>query len=430
MGTIALLILVGVEIGLMVWTFIAGKYPIKERSIVRICEWVIIILLFLTGIFEWGFRYTILFAVLTIQALVSVINLCRKKTKDKKVNIVGVIAKVIGCTLGYTMALIPAFIFPQYKQLPVTGIHEVATAKYTWVDENRVETFSDTGENRSVTIDCWYPEDMTEEAPLVIFSHGAFGFSGSNYSLFHELASEGYVVASIGHPYHAFFVEDASGKVTTVNMDFMNYVIEINNTDNDEEEFAATREWMKLRTEDANFILNKILEETQKSDCDAMFAMIDTEKIGIMGHSLGGATAAQMGRERTDIDAVVVLDGTILGDELDFSNGVTTLNDEPYPVPILDMYGEDHYTKALKYGEAYANFNTDAKALEGYAVVMEDAGHMNFTDLPLFSPFLASTLGTGSVNAGECIETTDQLILQFLNAYLKDGEKPVYNQFY
>lgn len=44
---------------------------------------------------------------------------------------------------------------------------------------------------------------------------------------------------------------------------------------------------------------------------------------------------------------------------------------------------------------------------------------MNFTDLPLFSPPLASLLGTGNVDARECIETMNSIILQFFDYYLK-----------
>jgi predicted dienelactone hydrolase len=37
---------------------------------------------------------------------------------------------------------------------------------------------------------------------VVVFSHGAFGVRNSNTTTFLELASRGFIVASIDHPYH------------------------------------------------------------------------------------------------------------------------------------------------------------------------------------------------------------------------------------
>lgn len=75
----------------------------------------------------------------------------------------------------------------------------MVTAKYTWTNNSRGDEFSKSGENRVLTVEFWYPQNADKTyPPLVVFSHGAFGFSGSNYSTFAELASNGYVVASIG----------------------------------------------------------------------------------------------------------------------------------------------------------------------------------------------------------------------------------------
>ena len=43
-----------------------------------------------------------------------------------------------------------------------------------------------------------------------------------------------------------------------------------------------------------------------------VLAKTDTGKIGLMGHSLGGASSVALGRERKDIGAVIDLDGTMI----------------------------------------------------------------------------------------------------------------------
>ena len=101
------------------------------------------------------------------------------------------------------IAVTPALIFPQYKLPKMTGKHEVATVNYTYTDQSRIETFTNTGENRKVNVEFWYPKDAGGKYPLVVFSHGAFGMKTSNTSTFMELASNGYVVCSIDHPYHS-----------------------------------------------------------------------------------------------------------------------------------------------------------------------------------------------------------------------------------
>ena len=93
-----------------------------------------------------------------------------------------------------------------------------------------------------------------------------------------------------------------------------------------------------------------------------------------MGHSLGGAASVSVGRYRDDVDAVIDLDGTMLGEKIDFVDGKYQYVEEPYPVP-------------------------------------------------LFAPPLASALGTGMVDAPECIEAVNAMVLESMNYYLMGSEE-------
>jgi predicted dienelactone hydrolase len=57
-----------------------------------------------------------------------------------------------------------------------------------------------------------------------------------------------------------------------------------------EEKYGLTQKWMKLRTDDMNFVIDTILKKSQ-SDNNPIYQHIDTEKIGVFGHSMGGATS-------------------------------------------------------------------------------------------------------------------------------------------
>ena len=432
MGTLTLILLITLELILLFWSIRTKNNLNEEKRVIQFALLALFILFVSTGIFEWSFRYMVLALVLTIQAAAAGISMLRKKDKPFKTS--RSVLRFARNSFIFTFALSAAILFPQYAQLKVSGEMDVEKAKYTWTDTERVDIYSEKGENRSLTVEFYYPEDTTKKYPLVIFSHGAFGFSGSNFSTFAELASNGYVVASIGHTGQAFYTLDTNGTLSTVDSSFINRASEINaitDTAHEEDIYRTTKDWMKLRTGDEDFVLDTIIDQCTNNTEDKLFSIIDTDKIGLMGHSLGGATSAQIGRDRSDIDAVIVLDGTMLGEEIDYVNNTVVINDEPYPVPLLNIYAEDHYTNAMELEkDTYSNFIASENGVCTYETVFKNAGHLNFTDLPLFSPFLAKTLGIGTVDSRYCIETMNDVVLTFFNSYLKDCGVPVIEKEY
>lgn len=428
MGTVLLLALIIIEIFFMGWELITKRNHSIEKSVVRLAETSIFAILCICGVLEWSFRYTLIAVVLTIQSIISIVTLIKKVQKDYKLS--SSILRVIRNALIYTSALFIAILCPQNKMPATTGEYDFSVAKYTWTDTSRIETFTDTGENRSVTIDFYYPDDMTQKYPLTVFSHGAFGINMSNYSTYVDLASNGYVVAVITHPYHALYNVDANNKITMGDTNTLNEFLYMQNND-DSNEFEFIHNALKLRVDDEGFVLDTIIEKAANPDEDKLFSIINTDKIGVFGHSLGGASSACLGRERNDIDAVIVLDGTMIGDVLSESNAKQELNSDPYPVPILNIYAEDHYNNAIEYvGDDYVNFYESRNAVDAQEIVIRNSGHMNFTDLPLFCPYLANQLGTGAIDSRECIEKINNLTVEYFDYYLKDGEKPNFQKEY
>jgi len=258
------------------------------------------------------------------------------------------------------------------------------------------------------------------------------------------------VVVSTDHPYHAMFCKDTEGKTITVNPEFINSVMYINSGDASEKEIKdLSSTWLKLRVDDMNFVIDTVKEagktgdvsdnwyfanETEKEKMEKVLSIMNTEKMGAIGHSLGGATAEILGRERDDLVAVVDLDGTMLGENLSLVEcepyefeGKTysekyVINDEEYPIPLLNIDNDEHHHSRLiakEIGMPYANNVVMEHAKEGYDTWFVHAGHMNFTDLPMFSPFLAKQLGTGEIDSAECMDTVNQLVRGFFDAKLK-----------
>lgn len=393
----------------------------REKSKLRISIFIIFLILVISPVIDWGFQWYMLGLVLFIQAVISSISLIRNKYNpifNKR--------KIIFSSINYifliTIAVISTIIFPQYEPLKTTGNHLIKTVNYTLTDESRQEFFTEENDNRKVSMQFWYPADEGKY-PLVVFSHGAFGYRLSNYSTYAELASNGYVVCSIDHTYHAFMTIEEDGNKVIANMDFINDAINATNgVISDEEVYKLQQDWMTLRSDDMNFVLNHIVNKASQPDNEQVYQNIDLEHIGVMGHSMGGATAAKIGRMREDVDAIIVIDGTMFGEITGFEDGKNVITNIPYSKPIMNLYNESHYyDEAIKDLNNYPNSVAMKNAVDSYNVVVKGSGHMNFTDLPIVSPFLAGTLGTGNVDARYCIEKTNEIVLEFFDKYLKSS---------
>ncbi len=426
LGIITLLIALSAQIGFLIFRLVTKNRQLKVKNIMRLAAFAIFSLLLAIGVYWWSFRWIGLFILLAILSIFSAIYFIKKpKTQKEHKTLPAVLSCVSGCIL-LTICILPGILFPQFNPVASTGHYTINTTSVTFVDTSRIDPFSKTGENRKLTVQFWYPtvKEGSNTFPLTIFSHGAFGYRGSNRSTFENLASNGYVVCSIDHSYHSFFAKHTDGSTTLVNTEFLNDAVNITNGKYDEKtSYDKSHEWLNLRTGDINFVLNKILDNKNVEIPESVYTIINQDKIGLFGHSLGGAAAAQLGRDRSDVDAVAVIDGTMIGEEVAFKNGHEILNTEAYPIPLLDLYNDSHYKDAKQMGTEYNNLSASANAKEAYDIVIRDSGHLNFTDLPLFSPTLAHMLGTGTVDSRYCIETMNKIVLDFFDHTLKDKKE-------
>ncbi|MEN1985641.1 alpha/beta hydrolase family protein [Paenibacillus hubeiensis] len=326
--------------------------------------------------------------------------------------------------LTVVVTLVPVLLFPQHRLPQVTGPYAVATATYSYVDKNRIEEFSDQGEHRAVNVEFWYPEQADGTYPLLVFSHGAFGIKTSNTSTFTELASHGYVVVSIDHPYHSFYTVSEDGKVVTINPEYMQ---EFNNANKGVyslgEYFELTQKWMKLRTDDMDFVIDTILEQAEQKK-DSLYECIDIQKIGVFGHSMGGAASVALSRERDDIDAVVNIDGPFYSELVyDKVTNELTAKSEAFTIPLLNVYSDDVWIQLDSSPPYISNRISNPYFKDAYNVHFKGAKHLSLTDLPLFSPILANLLHEGrkaNIDKYYAIETQNELILRFFDDALKD----------
>lgn len=440
MGAVFLLLLFVLEIVFSIYIIMEGKSRkvwVQGRAFIRSIELICFFLFMLLPAVHYGFRFVLCASLLVIRLVFALIFwMCKRNGENKELKTGSIIWRLVGSLTLLFIAMIPAFVFTGYEGLDTTGQYQVKQAYAILVDESRTESFEADGTKREVPVYFYYPDTEAGEFPLVVFSHGAFGYYQSNTSTYMELASNGYVVASVEHPYHSFFTRDTDGKMVIVNKEFLKEVQCVNDdTASPDEAAEIYLKWLTVRTADMNFVIDSIKsawdggrlgEEwyvkgpEDKDEILKAVSMADTRKIGVMGHSLGGASSVELGRIREDIGAVIDLDGTMLGEETILENGAIVFNEEPYPVPLLTIDNEEHHRTSVERGIDYVNAAILANAKDGRNTYFAGSGHMNFTDLPLFSPILAGLLGTGDIDSESCIRQTNEIVLQYYNYYLKD----------
>lgn len=379
--------------------------------------------LLLTPAVDWSFRWLIPALLLLLLAGKAAISLVRRGTDNASYRPVRMLMKACVTTVAFFIAFVPVLVFPPYTPPASTGEYAIATETRTYTDATRLDPFEDGGRNRSVNVQFWYPQTSDGPFPLLVFSHGANGIKSSNASTFRELASHGYVVCSIDHPHHALYTVSEDGKRTIIDRSYLSEVQDANKEGvyTREQLYGLIQKWMQLRTDDMNFVIDTIVSASQDREAP-VYSQIDASRIGVFGHSMGGAASVWVGRERSDVDAVVNLDGPMFSELVyDPTSGDFAASGQSYATPLFNLYSDDVWDQLGSNSTYAGNAYAEQSAEDVRTVHVRGAKHLSFTDLSIVSPLLANLLqgGKASVDAEACIVMENRLILQFFDEVLK-----------
>jgi dienelactone hydrolase len=223
-----------------------------------------------------------------------------------------------------------------------TGPHSVGRMEFDWVDESRADPLASPGSKRELDVFIWYPAEHAASGqravylrpnwlrslrrpfpspnigdvethswqdapvqrpagtgwPLVVLSSG-FGATPQDYTfLAEDLASNGYAVAAPANTYAGPTVVFPDGRIarTGDNLPTIDILASI---------------W----TDDIRTVVNKLAELNGDSECP-LAARVDLNRIGVIGHSFGGAASAQFCATREECRAGIDMDGALHGDAL------------------------------------------------------------------------------------------------------------------
>lgn len=252
--------------------------------------------------------------------------------------------------------------------------------------------------------------------PVLVFNHGLGSFQKQSTSLMEELASHGYVVLSVGHPYDSLVVQFADGTVVRQRRDLPAWkAVQAASKDlartmreiepllvraRAAQDPEALREAMKALAEhpsyapllptleiwrhDARVVLDSLARLDEGAGPAPLRGALDQERVGVFGHSLGGILAGQLAMTDPRVRAGMNYDGAQL-----------PVGDARYGLaaPFCFLYADT--TKVGGVAVTNEGMN-DALLAEGppgsCGASLRDAAHLNFTDMNN-SRMMAGALG-------------------------------------
>ncbi|MBB1153838.1 dienelactone hydrolase family protein [Amycolatopsis sp. DR6-1] len=230
--------------------------------------------------------------------------------------------------------------------------------------------------------------------PVVLFSPGSSGVRTQNTAWAEELASHGYVVAALDHPYDSAAVVLSDGRTITS--------ATVSAGDRAEDERLAA-DWTAIRAADLSFALTRLAGLV----ADPLTGRLDTGRVAATGHSMGGAAALQAARRDHRFDAVIDLDGYPHG-PLSPALEQPTLALTQAVTPGTDPRYLPRLAEVLTHGTA-----------TNYRLTIPGAAHLTFTDGPLYLPPVSSI--TGSLGRVESPRVVAGASLAFLDSVLRKG---------
>ncbi|MFD3747485.1 alpha/beta hydrolase family protein [Nocardia sp. NPDC058633] len=228
--------------------------------------------------------------------------------------------------------------------------------------------------------------------PIVVFSPGKGMPRELSTAHVEDLASHGFVVVTLSHTHESSAVEFPDGRIERSVLP--------PTTDPGELEAQGTAA-LATRVADTRFVLDKLADITAGSNPDAdqrplpanLDRVLDMSKVGMFGHSLGGATAAQAMHDDRRIAAAADLDGRLWGSVV--SDGL----DRPFMLINREGHERDDVPSWKQF---WANDNGPTLNFR-----LNGAHHQSFCDSPLIAAALVAAGLVPAAVAAQMVGTID-----------------------
>jgi predicted dienelactone hydrolase len=353
--------------------------------------------------------------------------------------------------------LIPVFTLPNPG-----GSYSVGTETFHWVDSSRMEWFTDENPNdvREIIVQVWYPAfknakmnpepyldfiDLRAKTlagagaipeffpshlnhiytnsfknipiiksdqlmPVVIFSHGITGTRHLHQAMYEFLVSRGFIVLALDHSFDANLTIFPDGHLA----DYRSNI-----TGHPDSSNVRTMQ-MNTRVADISFILDQ-LDKIQSGKIESQInAKIDLERVAVGGHSYGGSTATVVSQRDNRIKACFSLDSWI-------SPIPQETIDDGIHIPFLFMGrptwdGSDYPGNYPRLDSLMAHSSNPK-----YRLIIKGTKHLDYSDIPLFSPIIGYVLDVGSNPAALTVSLINELVHGFLVKHLLGESNDIFD---
>jgi hypothetical protein len=384
------------------------------------------------------------------------------------------------CVLAFTAAAPFAGQAPPPIALPKpTGPFTVGTTSFSVVDDARGDSLADKPESRQVRVNAWYPavnsasgerapylrEGLAEvrtfatllrqsetaldylaetrthaivdapprtgdPLPVLLFSHGYTAIGSSYTALLEDLASHGYAVLSVVHPYEVTAATLADGRVVTMldgqkqmrkgirdvlgewakEDETMAAVVAAKGEDEALrvmrgylESLPLTTAMLKRWVEDTVLVTDRLVA-LPAGPAGRLASRLDMKAIGAFGHSMGGVTAAAFCAVDRHCTSGLNLDGIP-----QYGSLVDTRMNRPF----LMVYSG----RAGRLGAADVIYRRAAKPYQ--RVDVADTLHLDFSDMGLWGGPLAGRPFFGKLPADRAVAVTRQIVREYFDEQLR-----------
>ncbi len=335
---------------------------------------------------------------------------------------------------------VPPFTPTGPATLPVpTGPHPVGTTTLHLTDASRPDPWDPDADARQLKITLWYPTERRDgqrapymtaeeselllkgsritgapydvlgktrtnavkdadpagrELPLVVLSPGFTKPVSTLTSLAEDLASRGYVVAGIDHTHESYATTLSDGRIA-----------ECLACDGDTDPGFGPRV-VQGRAADVSFVLDWLTSRWKRS------GLVDGGRIAMVGQSIGGAAAVAAMVKDSRVRAGIDMDGTTYA----------RIPKSGFARPFMFIGAPQHVP-----GGRDTSWDRDWKLLTGWKrwLVLSDAEHHSFTDLPLLAGALGIRSSPRALSGARSAELTRTYVAAFLDQHLKARRQPL-----